>query len=263
MILKSKVLEKFTMRAKDGELGSIDDFYFESDSFTVRYFIGDTRTWFFGGKVLLSPESFTEVHIADESISVNATKEQIKDSPKPDEKAPITRQYEKQLSDYYGWGAPLVHPNRSLLTGDAVAPVITPNQPLTDQGEAEQFEQEKYLGSEEQHLQSVNDVRGYKVHTRTGEVGKVSDFLLEKDSWEIRYLEIDVGGFLSKELVLISADWITEISWYDKTITVNVEKDLIEQAPEYHEDIPLSRSDEARLFTHYGRPPYWDNDSDL
>ncbi|MCM3713909.1 PRC-barrel domain-containing protein [Halalkalibacter oceani] len=245
LILKAKNLKRFTMRATDGDIGSIDDFYFDDESFVVRYFIGDTRTWFFGGKVLLSPEAFTDVHIADESISVNATKEQIKDSPKPDEKEPISRQYERELGQYYGWGAaPLTQPRRSLFGEEAVEPHERAAVDLETR--------------EESHLQSVNDVRNYRVHAINGEVGRVSDFLLESDTWNIRYLEVDVGGFLSKELVLVSTDWISEINWRDRTITVNVDKERIEAAPDYFEETPLTREDEMRLYRHYDQPPYWE-----
>ncbi len=248
------------MRAQDGEIGSIDDFYFLSDSLSVRYFIGDTRKWFFGGKVLLSPELFTNVHIEDESISVNATKEQIKESPKPDEKAPISKHYEHELRSFYGLGDPLIQPNRTMLSPDIAAPLITPEKSVTNHHETvEQYEKEKYLQGDSQYLYSINEVRDYRVHSKNGEVGIVSDFLLDQESWDIRYLEIDVGGFLSKELVLLSADWITEVNWYDGTITVNVEKDLIEQAPEYNSDMILSREDEDQLHAHYYRSPYWDN----
>lgn len=87
MLLHAKTLETFTMSARDGELGHLNDFFVDSHTLQLRYFVGDTRTWFFGGKVLLSTKAFKEIDKENGSISVDATKQQIKDSPKPDEQA--------------------------------------------------------------------------------------------------------------------------------------------------------------------------------
>ena len=41
--------------ATDGEIGKVDDFYFDDKSWTIRYLVADTGNWLLGRKVLLSP----------------------------------------------------------------------------------------------------------------------------------------------------------------------------------------------------------------
>ncbi len=267
MFIQAKTLESFSMNATDGELGSIADLYFESNTFTLRYFVGDTRTWFFGGKVLLSPESVTSIEQEKERIDVNLTKDQIKDSPKPSSHEPVSRQYEAELRDHYGWrhywGAPIGGASAGMGSPGSYPaapgmmipyPIANPNVSRTEDEQDAMTQQ-----TEQNSLQSINDLRGYKIHVKNGEVGKALDFMLNEHDWTINYIIVDVGGTFTREPVPLAAEWITDISWQDKTITVNVDKELIESAPDYEIHEPFTREDESRLYAHYGRDVYWES----
>ena len=161
MYLKVKSLGNFSMNSKDGEIGSIHNLYFTPNSLSIRYIVGDTRPWFFGGKVLLRSSECKAINIEDQTISINATKEQIKNSPKPDDQSPISRSFEKQLSDYYGWRyywkdtiGPLV--NSGDVSGTPVAKTVTPSF-LTDIIPEKENEAPSHL------LLSVNEMRGFQV----------------------------------------------------------------------------------------------------
>lgn len=255
MIIPSSRLEKFSMKATDDELGSIDDFYFDSDSFKVRYFVGDTRTWFFGGKVLLSPESFTSLDVEEQQIELNLTKEQIKNSPKPDEDAPVSRQFEQRLNNYYGWpvywAGAMGNPTSAQ---QAAVPLVPPVNNLEDESTSDPVQDRI---EQEVSLRSMNEIKGYTVHVKDGEIGKVSDFLLDHQTWDIRYLEINVGGFLQKEHIILLPSAVEEINALDKTITIDVEKNKIDNAPHYEDYSNLTREDEESLYAHYENMPYW------
>src|SRR5678816_2965697 len=45
------------VRGTDGDIGTLEDFYFEEDRWTVRYLLVDTGKWFSGKRVLISPMS--------------------------------------------------------------------------------------------------------------------------------------------------------------------------------------------------------------
>lgn len=273
MLLHAKTLETFTMSARDGELGHLNDFFVDSHTLQLRYFVGDTRTWFFGGKVLLSTKAFKEIDKENGSISVDATKQQIKDSPKPDEQAPINRYYERELNNHYGWptywGTPAVPVTSTYGTNAAagaplIPPVYVPNSENpegtdeaiktgTDEQQMEKMQQDQI------HLFSLDELRGYHVHAKGGEVGKIIDFVVEKsDDWHVRYMVIDTGGFMQKEPVLLSMSALKDVTWFDKTLTVSVEKKRIETAPEHEKENPITREYEASLHAHYSLKPYWE-----
>lgn len=223
MYLKVKSLGSFSMNANDGELGSIDDLYFTPTSLNIRYIIGNTRPWFFGGKVLLSPEECIAINIEDQTILFKATKEQIKNSPKPNEDTPISRSYEEQLSNHYGWHhywRDTINPsiNSGDISGTPVATTMTPSFQTNNSLEKENEVIHNH------NLLSVNHLRGFKVWAKNQQIGKVSDILINHNTWNIELLELELGGFLSKQFVPISTEWITQINWSEQTILMNEEK---------------------------------------
>jgi len=98
-----KVLVGFSIKEVDGEIGKIEDFYFDDISWKIRYLVVKTGNWFTGGKVLISPKSLQKPDWENEAFSVNLTKEQIKNSPDIETDKPVSRQQEEQLYSYYPW----------------------------------------------------------------------------------------------------------------------------------------------------------------
>ena len=58
MLRSMKELDGFTIGATDGDIGMVNDCYFDDLSYTVRYVVVDTGGWLTGRKVLLSPIAF-------------------------------------------------------------------------------------------------------------------------------------------------------------------------------------------------------------
>ena len=90
-------LNGFTIGGTDGEIGKVKEFYFDDDSWTVRYIIVETGSWLFGRKVLLSPHAVTKTDWEEKVFMVNLTMEQIKNSPNIDTDKPVSRQHERAL----------------------------------------------------------------------------------------------------------------------------------------------------------------------
>ena len=49
-----------TIDAVDGEIGSVDDLYFDDQTWSVRYLIVDTGKWLSGRKVLVAPDAIVK-----------------------------------------------------------------------------------------------------------------------------------------------------------------------------------------------------------
>ena len=94
----------FTIGGTDGEIGKVKEFYFDDESWTIRYLIVETGSWLFGRKVLLSPHAVVKSDWAQETFEVDLTMEQIKNSPLTDTDKPVSRQHEMDLYAYYPWG---------------------------------------------------------------------------------------------------------------------------------------------------------------
>jgi hypothetical protein len=55
MLRNVKDLRGYAIRATDGVIGRVDDFYFDDDDWGIRYLVVDTGSWLSGRKVLISP----------------------------------------------------------------------------------------------------------------------------------------------------------------------------------------------------------------
>lgn len=91
----------YHIAATDGNIGHVEDFLVEDATWAIRYMIVDTRNWWPGKKVLVSPEWIERVDWSDSKVYVGVTREQIKKSPAYDPSGPVERDYETQLHDHY------------------------------------------------------------------------------------------------------------------------------------------------------------------
>ena len=92
----------YSIDAVDGELGKVYDFIIEDTTWTVRYLVVDTAKWLTGRKVLVSPFWAKGINWDERTVSVELSKEEIKDSPEYDPLKPIERHYEIELYKHYG-----------------------------------------------------------------------------------------------------------------------------------------------------------------
>ena len=55
----------------------------------------------------------------------------------------------------------------------------------------------------------------------------------------------------------MSPAWIDRVSWEEREVFVDLDRNDIREAPEYVPGMLLSREFESRLHRHYERPGYW------
>lgn len=244
MLRSIKNLTGVGIRALDGEIGKVYSFFFEDTNWTIRYLVVDTGKWLPGRKVLIAPTALGRPDWQGNVFPVNLTKDQVRSSPDIDTDKPVSRQREAELRKYYDWapywgvGYGLDLPAGQYVEADRGAVAVE-----TAQGDS--------------HLRSTKEVRGYRIHAVDGEIGRVDDFLVGDDEWVIRYLVVDVGGWLSGRSVLISPDWVRDIGWDEREVWVDVAKAQIEDSPAYDPADPIDRQYENRMYDYYGRTRYW------
>jgi hypothetical protein len=88
--------------ATDGEIGHVEDFLVDDRIWAIRYVVVDTRNWWPGRKVLISPEWIKRVSWPDSRVYVDLTREGVKASPEYDPDRPLERDYESRLYRHYG-----------------------------------------------------------------------------------------------------------------------------------------------------------------
>ena len=78
MLRTMKDLEGYAIRATDGTIGHVRDFYFDDDTWVVRYLVVETGAWLSSRKVLISPIAIGQPNWTERELPVSITIEQVK-----------------------------------------------------------------------------------------------------------------------------------------------------------------------------------------
>ena len=253
MLRSVSSLDGATVRATDGEIGSVKEAYFDDDAWTIRYLVVGTGTWFTGREVLISPYSVKQPMTDRTVVDVSLTREQVKNSPDIDTHKPVSRQNEQSYLGYYGypvyWGGP------GLWAG-GVYPVLPPEQPTPV--EREVMARENEVRQEDVHLRSTDKVSGYDIQATDDTIGHVEDFIFDDESWAIRYLVVDTRNWWpGGKRVLVATHWIERIDWADSKVYTRLDRESIKNGPEYNPELPIDRDYETRLHAAHRLEGYW------
>jgi hypothetical protein len=256
MLRNTSELKGLVIRATDGELGVVDQFYFDDDSWAVRYLTVDTGGWLGGRQVLISPMSVINANWQARRVDVALTKKQVENSPGIDTHLPVSRQHEAAYLGYYGypyyWGGPYLW-GPTFNPSSLAAPAVASMQAISDSVESEWTDS---------HLHSSEAVTGYHIEAVDGEIGHLDGFVVDDEAWAIRYIEVATRNWWPGKKVLVSPGWIDSVSWAESKVYAGLSREAIKNGPEYIESMPVTREYEDHLHFHYGRPPYWRREAD-
>jgi hypothetical protein len=248
MLRNLRIIEHFRVNATDGDIGSVVNFLMDDASWTVRYLVVDTGGFLGGRQVLISPISFGEVDYSASRFRLTLTMDKVKNSPSVNLDLPVSRQHEREYYGYYGypnyWGYGGLwgmggYPGAMAL-GSYPESQDRPGEPPSDV-----------------HLRSAKDVTGYHIEATDGSIGHIKDFMVDDETWEMRYLIIGTNNWWPGKSVLVAPQWATRISWLDRKVYLGMTRDAIKSSPEWTGIFPVQREYEDLLHRHYGRIPGW------
>lgn len=253
MLRSINELKGFDVVATSGEIGDVKQFYFDDERWVVRHIVVNTGDWVMEHNVLISPFAVTRIDYDNRNLYVALTKEQVASSPDIDTHKPVSQQMEAMYSDYYSY--PYYWPS-PLLWGIGARPDLSvPLTPATLRlaGSAAAM---KRVIPPEVHLHSIREVANYHISAIDGLIGYGNDFIVDDQTWAIRYLVIDTRNWLLGKQVIIDPRWVTSIDWAQGQIHVNLSRDAIRQSPEYDSAKLHLYEDETLLHLQYRHPDY-------
>src|SRR3954469_12257867 len=103
MLRSTNDLRGYPLRATDGEIGSVDEFLFDDEQWTIRYLVANTGGWLTGRLVLISPIVLGKANWEAKTLAVALTRAQIEHSPDIAIDQPVSRQHEAELARYYDY----------------------------------------------------------------------------------------------------------------------------------------------------------------
>lgn len=233
---KLGLLVGYGLQAQDGEIGALEEIYFDDEHWTVRYFVVRTGRWLHGQRVLVVPSVVSRVDEHVKRLHVELNRSQIEACPPVDTQVPIAREYEQQYFQYYGW--------EPYWVGDP----LLKSRPLDEASRNKDFKKDP----DQTRLRSSKEVTGYRIHAHDGDIGHVEDFIIEEPKWVVRYLEVDTRNWLPGKRVLIGTPWIRRVDWYKNVVSVDLLREAIQTAPAYDPTKVIGRNYQAALYKHYG-----------
>lgn len=253
MLRSIKELHGYQILATDGQVGKVKEFYFDDNIWTIVYLVVDTGSWLREKMVLISPVALKQPEWSSHLFPVGLSRKEIEGSPDIDVDKPVSRRHEIKLNQYYNWplywtGIGLTYTGRT----SAVPPPFDVEQ--EEMAGEEAWEQEEDVDTS---LRSTGEVIGYGIRASDGDIGHVEDFIVEDETWIIRYMVVDTRNWLPGKKVLVAPTWIQRFDWAGAQVHVELSRDDIKDSPEYDPSNPVNREYEERLYDFYGRPKYW------
>ena len=212
-----------TVRARDGEIGTLDDFLFEQSRWAVRYLVIDTGSWLNGRRVLLSPMAVAG-HWDKSGISLSVGKAEVAASPDL-QPAMLGRSAESELLGYYGqplyWG-------RADIWGMFDTPAA-----LFEAREEFRLSNGNAALDAAEPLRSTEEIKGFHIQATDGDIGHVDDVLIGEASWRIRYLLVDTSNWIGGRSVLVGTDVVEIVDRDSGKLRVSDSREDIRRSPAY------------------------------
>jgi sporulation protein YlmC with PRC-barrel domain len=235
----------YKISANDGELGKVDEFYFDDLTWSIRYLVVETGNWLSEKKVLIPHAALNFTDWKSKTFHVNLTMEQVRNSPDFESEKTVSRQHEMELFQYYAF--PFYWEDGFYIQGLGMLPII----PTMEKKSIKEQDESALQLNEDPHLRSTNKVKGYNIHTDTGEIGHVQDYIVDDEKWNLCFLIVDTNNWLPGRKVLISPRWIYRIDWTQSKVYVNLSKESIKNSPEFDASQTISEDYRKELFNHY------------
>jgi sporulation protein YlmC with PRC-barrel domain len=238
-----KELRGYTLQAIDGEKGKVNNFLFDDETWKIRYLEADLGGFFSDKRVLIPRNVLGKPLWTEKHFPVELTVEKIENSPDLEFDLPVSRKYERILSEHYE-----LHPYwpASMVPYAGVHSMFNPDTPLTPP--RKRIEEETIDTS----LRSFNEIRGYIIHADDERFGHIEDIVIDDENWQILYVIIDTKNFVPwSKIVMLPIELIDEISYKEHEARINLSKEIITGAPEYVHEVAFESQFEKDLIDYY------------
>ncbi len=236
-------LTGYNMEATDGHIGKVEEFYFEDNTWLIRYLILKTGNWFVYRKVLIAPQAIVKREARLRIFPVNLSKEQIRASSDIDSDKPVSRQQDIALYGHYAFQR---YDSSGFYAGGSAAAMD--NVPIIEEKIMTEGDANIKRSDDDHHLRSTKTIMGYHVHASDGDFAHVSDFIFDDTNWQIMYLVVDSHNWFGGKKYLIETGTVKEIQWDHSKVIVSISTDAIKDSPVFDESqFKYSRSGGALL----------------
>jgi hypothetical protein len=97
-----KAVIGYHIHAADGDIGHVQGMLVDEKTWAIRYLVINTSNWWLGHEVLVAPEWITDVSWVGQTVTIDLTRQAIKESPHWDPSLLPDRPQEALVYQHYG-----------------------------------------------------------------------------------------------------------------------------------------------------------------
>jgi len=248
MMLRSvKELRKYRIHAIDGYIGKAYGFYFDDNSWLIRYLVVDIGNWFSDRQIIIIPAVLSQPDRAKQEFPVFLRRDEVANSPDADSDKPVSRQRADELSK------DIDMPIYGLYGEYGAGAVIIAERQAEKESDKGGSNKENIADS---HLRSTREIIGYGIKAIDGSIGHIDDLIIDDESWAIKYAVVDTRKWLSGRKALIPINSIEKIKWSESRVYVSLSQESIKKSPKFNPSMPVNQTYEGTLYDYYGRPKH-------
>lgn len=242
MLRSAQSMIGYRVRAGKTEIGRLGDLLFDTGSWLERYWVINSSGYLETRDEVFVPIGLTDwVDHALREITLSTPVGLIEKSPNLRDTAPGSKWPQPRYSEHYHW--PFFWTGAGTLGTATVRP---PSEPIPA---------EKANASQLSLYSSVEAFR-YRLRAREKRAGHVEDFLLDDQTWSIRYVVVTARRWWPTRAAAITTHWINGISWKSRVVSVDLPAAVIRKAPRFDRVRGITPEFEESLIRHYAGSRY-------
>jgi sporulation protein YlmC with PRC-barrel domain len=193
------------LKVLDGVAGSVEDFLFDTETWAIRYLVAETGRWFRSRQVVIPALVLGSTGRNHSFVFAELTAEEVDRSPVLSETQTVSGRYrlalEKRLVPRV-WIPEALYGSADILPPQLDAVLISE--------------------AESGNLRSVRELIGYRVTGMDGEVGRVTDLVVDDATWVLRRLVVRRSFWPLARTGAISSECIEGLSWAHQEVRAGV-----------------------------------------
>jgi hypothetical protein len=214
----------YTVHARDGDIGKVCDFYFDDQSWTIRYAVVDTTSCLPSGQpVLLRTTDLVCPASERQVIRARLTRQQVLHSGPIDPGTPTEGLMKTALAARHAWNrggkGPALPPGLGAISNAQVFVGTGREGSLSGAAHASR------------PLRRTTEVIGYDIQAIDGEIGYIQDMICDDETWAIRSLVVETQNGLPSRRVFVAPQWTEEVNWCEGEFHLGLPRKMVNKSP--------------------------------
>lgn len=217
MLLVAKRAYGAIVEADDGKLGKLCDFLFRDESWEITSLVLEAGSWLNSYRVTVPPNLVHAKQWPDHRLVIaGLTRQQVLETPGTEKHIPVGDA--SHLEDV------------AVTSWDCYWIDILPHP---------------WQVSDDPHLRNTREVSGYHIRASDGYIGHIADFIVDDDTWKIRYLLVDTRNWWPGKHVLVAPSQVAAIEGEEQIMRLDLTLEQIEHGRQFDATAPLDEPQEA------------------